>query len=127
MTVDVHGPAEAIVTEVAGLAPELAGAKKGQGSKPLASASERFTSYDVDAFEVPGGREENWRFTPMRRLHGLHDGSAAFDGTAADRRRRRSRGRPSRRSAATIPGSVRAAFRPTGSPPRPGRPSVKPP
>jgi Fe-S cluster assembly protein SufD len=70
------------VTEVAGLAPELAGAKKGQGSKPLASASERFTSYDVDAFEVPGGREENWRFTPMRRLHGLHDGSAAFDGTA---------------------------------------------
>jgi len=68
---------------VSGLAPELAGAKKGQGSKPLASASERFTSYDVDAFEVPGGREENWRFTPMRRLHGLHDGTAAFDGTAS--------------------------------------------
>jgi len=70
------------VENVAGLAPELKGAKKGQGSKPLASASERFTSYDVDAFEVPGGREENWRFTPMRRLRGLHDGSAAFDGTA---------------------------------------------
>ena len=68
--------------EVAGLAPELAGAKEGQGSKPLASASERFTSYDVEAFEVPGGREENWRFTPLRRLRGLHDG-AAFDGTAA--------------------------------------------
>jgi Fe-S cluster assembly protein SufD len=70
------------VENVAGLAPELKGAKKGQGSKPLASASERFTSYDVDAFEVPGGREENWRFTPMRRLRGLHDGSAAFEGTA---------------------------------------------
>ena len=69
-------------TEVAGLAPELEGAKKGQGESPLASASERFTSYDVEAFEVPGGREENWRFTPMRRLRGLHDGSAAFDGTA---------------------------------------------
>ena len=51
------------VENVAGLAPELAGAKEGQGSKPLASASERFTSYDVDAFEVPSGREENWRFT----------------------------------------------------------------
>jgi len=63
------------VENVAGLAPELKGAKKGQGSKPLASASERFTSYDVDAFEEPGGREENWRFTPMRRLRGLHDGS----------------------------------------------------
>ncbi|MGI5130545.1 Fe-S cluster assembly protein SufD [Pseudonocardia sp. CA-107938] len=71
------------MTEVAGLAPELAGAKKGQGSKPLASASERFTSYDVDAFEVPGGREENWRFTPMRRLRGLHDGTAALDGSTA--------------------------------------------
>jgi Fe-S cluster assembly protein SufD len=46
------------------------------------SRSRRFTSYDVEAFEVPGGREEEWRFTPMRRLHGLHDGSAVLDGTA---------------------------------------------
>jgi Fe-S cluster assembly protein SufD len=71
-----------MTAEVAGLAPELAGAKEGRGSKPLASASERFTSYDLEAFEVPGGREENWRFTPMRRLRGLHDGTAAFDGSA---------------------------------------------
>jgi Fe-S cluster assembly protein SufD len=42
---------------------------------------ERFTSYDVEAFEVPRGREEQWRFTPLRRLHGLHDGSAVADGT----------------------------------------------
>jgi Fe-S cluster assembly protein SufD len=70
-------------SEVAGLAPELKGAKKGQGESPVASASERFTSYDVDAFEVPGGREENWRFTPMRRLRGLHDATAAFEATAA--------------------------------------------
>lgn len=67
---------------VAGLAPELEGAKKGQGLSPLGSAGERFTSYDVEAFEVPGGREEEWRFTPMKRLHGLHDGSARFDGAA---------------------------------------------
>jgi Fe-S cluster assembly protein SufD len=66
--------------EVAGLAPELEGAKKGQGEPPVPSASQRFTSYDVDAFEIPGGREENWRFTPMRRLRGLHNGTAAFDG-----------------------------------------------
>ena len=32
---------------------------------PAASRAERFTGYDVEAFEVPGGREENWRFTPM--------------------------------------------------------------
>ncbi len=68
--------------EVAGLAPELKGAKKGQGEPPVPSASERFTAYDVDAFEVPGGREENWRFTPTRRLRGLHNGTAVFDGTA---------------------------------------------
>ncbi|MYW94793.1 Fe-S cluster assembly protein SufD [Amycolatopsis rubida] len=47
---------------------------------PAASRAERFTSYDVAAFEVPGGREENWRFTPMKRLRGLHDGSAVASG-----------------------------------------------
>jgi len=66
--------------DVAGLAPELKGAKKGQGEVPIASAGERFQSFDVDAFEVPGGREENWRFTPMRRLKGLHDGTADLQG-----------------------------------------------
>ncbi|WP_181780633.1 SufB/SufD family protein [Pseudonocardia pini] len=70
------------MTEVAGLAPELKGAKKGQGEIPVASAGERFTSFDVEAFEVPGGREENWRFTPLKRLHGLHDGTADLNGTA---------------------------------------------
>ncbi len=35
-----------------------------------------FTSFDVNAFEVPAGRDEAWRFTPLRRLRGLHDGSA---------------------------------------------------
>ena len=70
------------MTEVAGLAPELKGAKKGQGEAPVASAGERFTSVDVDAFEIPGGREENWRFTPLKRLKGLHDGTADLSGSA---------------------------------------------
>lgn len=43
---------------------------------------ELFTSFDVDAFEVPGGRDEIWRFTPLRRLRGLHDGSAPATGSA---------------------------------------------
>jgi Fe-S cluster assembly protein SufD len=38
-------------------------------------------SFDVNDFPVPGGREEVWRFTPLRRLKGLHDGSAVADGT----------------------------------------------
>jgi Fe-S cluster assembly protein SufD len=43
---------------------------------------ELFSSFDVDAFEVPHGRDEIWRFTPLRRLRGLHDGSAAATGKA---------------------------------------------
>jgi len=29
-------------------------------------------SYDPADFAVPRGREEEWRFTPLRRLRGLH-------------------------------------------------------
>ena len=52
--------------------PSLAGLNKG----------ELFSSFDVNAFEVPGGRDEIWRFTPLRRLRGLHDGSAPATGSA---------------------------------------------
>ncbi|MDA2890940.1 Fe-S cluster assembly protein SufD [Mycolicibacterium sp. BiH015] len=44
---------------------------------------ELFSSFDVNAFEVPGGRDEIWRFTPLKRLRGLHDGSAVATGWAA--------------------------------------------
>lgn len=44
---------------------------------------EQFSSFDVDAFEVPGGRDELWRFTPLKRLRGLHDGTAAVTGEAS--------------------------------------------
>ena len=37
-------------------------------------------SFDVADFPVPHGREEEWRFTPLERLRGLHDGSAVADG-----------------------------------------------
>jgi Fe-S cluster assembly protein SufD len=49
----------------------------------VANKGEQFSSFDVDAFEVPGGRDELWRFTPLRRLHGLHDGSAPRTADAA--------------------------------------------
>ncbi|GLW99772.1 Fe-S cluster assembly protein SufD [Microtetraspora sp. NBRC 16547] len=38
------------------------------------------SSYDVADFAVPTGREEEWRFTPLSRLKGLHDGTAAPTG-----------------------------------------------
>ena len=59
----------------------LATANKGQ-TLATANKGEQFASFDVEAFEVPGGRDELWRFTPMKRLRGLHDGSAAASGRA---------------------------------------------
>lgn len=35
------------------------------------------TSYAVADFDVPTGREEEWRFTPLRRLRNLHKGAPA--------------------------------------------------
>ncbi len=37
-------------------------------------------SFEVSDHPVPTGREEIWRFTPLKRLRGLHD-DAALDGT----------------------------------------------
>lgn len=56
----------------------LAGVVEGTGI----NKGELFSSYDVDAFEVPGGRDELWRFTPLRRLRGLHDGTAVATAAA---------------------------------------------
>jgi len=38
---------------------------------PDQSRAERRTSYDVADFAMPGGREEDWRFTPVDRLGAL--------------------------------------------------------
>ncbi len=40
-------------------------------SAPVSRLHER-RSYDPADFGVPDGREEDWRFTPLRRLRGLH-------------------------------------------------------
>lgn len=36
-----------------------------------------FTSFNVDDFAVPGGRDEVWRFIALRRIRGLHNGKFA--------------------------------------------------
>ncbi|GAA4911637.1 Fe-S cluster assembly protein SufD [Streptomonospora salina] len=38
-------------------------------------------SFESASFPVPNGREEEWRFTPLRRLRGLHQGREIADGT----------------------------------------------
>jgi Fe-S cluster assembly protein SufD len=46
---------------------------------PDVDRGERFSSHDPATFGVPSGREEDWRFTPLARLRGLHDGTAVAD------------------------------------------------
>ena len=65
---------------VEGIAANIA-TNKGQ-TLATANKGEQFASFDVNAFEVPGGRDELWRFTPLKRLRGLHDGSATASGQA---------------------------------------------
>lgn len=62
-------------------AANTAAAAEGTPGVPQASRGERLTSYDVADFAVPEGKEENWRFTPLKRLRGLHDGTALADAT----------------------------------------------
>ena len=47
---------------------------------PADARSERTLSRDPDAFPPLTGREEDWRFTPLSRLRGLHDGTASVTG-----------------------------------------------
>jgi Fe-S cluster assembly protein SufD len=64
------------------VASELTTAAEGTTAGSALNKGEIFTSFDVNAFEVPGGRDEIWRFTPLKRLRGLHDGSAVASGSA---------------------------------------------
>ncbi|KQU29154.1 Fe-S cluster assembly protein SufD [Rhodococcus sp. Leaf233] len=75
----MNNPLTGVMGAVASENPDSA---KEDKSKLVANKGAQFTSYDVNAFEVPSGRDELWRFTPLRRLRGLHDGSAVADGTA---------------------------------------------
>jgi Fe-S cluster assembly protein SufD len=52
------------------------------GPGPTGSPADRFTSRDPEAFEVPRGREEEWRFTPVRRLAEFLAGAPADDDAA---------------------------------------------
>ncbi len=45
----------------------------GGGSASYPSRGDRPTSFDLAAIPVPQGREEDWRFTPMRRIERLFE------------------------------------------------------
>jgi Fe-S cluster assembly protein SufD len=51
---------------------------------PLQARSERTTSYDVADFPVPNGREEEWRFTPIKALKALFEDAAGTETVKVD-------------------------------------------
>jgi Fe-S cluster assembly protein SufD len=50
-----------------------------ESTAPL-SRLHQHQSFSLDDFPVPTGREEEWRFTPLRKLRGLHRDSSAPSG-----------------------------------------------
>ncbi|MFG2842757.1 Fe-S cluster assembly protein SufD [Kitasatospora sp. NPDC048296] len=71
--------AGSIEVGTAGAGAQLAGPGTGRTGvqQPIDARVAVKPSYDVNDFPVPHGREEDWRFTPLHRLGGLHDGTAA--------------------------------------------------
>ncbi|GCD99530.1 Fe-S cluster assembly protein SufD [Embleya hyalina] len=70
--------AGSIAVREAGAENVLAGPGTGRSvAQPADARQVAAASYDVADFAVPTGREEDWRFTPLARLRGLHDGTAA--------------------------------------------------
>ncbi|SCG42959.1 Iron-regulated ABC transporter permease protein SufD [Micromonospora echinaurantiaca] len=51
-----------------------------QASAPPSTKSQALRSYDVADFPALTGLEEEWRFTPLKRLRGLLDGAGASAG-----------------------------------------------
>jgi Fe-S cluster assembly protein SufD len=73
-----------------------------EGSDRVASHLHPPGSFDVGDYPVPTGREEVWRFTPLRRLRGLHS-DTALDGAG-------------RYTVADVPVGVEAQSRPLDDP-----------
>ena len=76
--------AAAVSVAQPGAGSPLAGPGTGRThSEVLASRGERPTSFDPADFAALNGREEDWRFTPLKRLAKLHeaDSGAVADGT----------------------------------------------
>ncbi|WP_035841917.1 Fe-S cluster assembly protein SufD [Kitasatospora azatica] len=89
---DVNTPsgsttAGSIEVGTAGAGAQLAGPGTGRATvqQPIDARVSVKPSYDVNDFPVPTGREEDWRFTPLHRLAGLHDGSALTAATGEDK------------------------------------------
>jgi Fe-S cluster assembly protein SufD len=79
--------AGSIEVGTSGAGEQLAGPGTGRATvqQPIDARVAVKPSFDVNDFPVPTGREEDWRFTPLHRLLGLHDGTAAANATGQDK------------------------------------------
>lgn len=50
-----------------------------KNATPHNNKGDVFTSFNVEDFDVPQGRDEVWRFISLRKIRGLHNGSFAPD------------------------------------------------
>ena len=73
MSVQIDAPIEVVPTA----APDDSVAAVSAAVETLASHLHPVASYDLAAHPRPDGREEVWRFTPLKRLRGLLDDGAA--------------------------------------------------
>ncbi|AGN19292.1 Fe-S cluster assembly protein SufD [Corynebacterium glutamicum] len=48
-----------------------------KAATPHNTKGDLFSSFNVEDFEIPRGRDEEWRFISLRRLRGLHNGEFA--------------------------------------------------
>jgi len=70
--------AAAVTVNEPGAGNRLAGPGTGRAvSQPADARSERHASFDPADFPALTGREEDWRFTPLKRLRGLHESPVA--------------------------------------------------
>ena len=82
--------AAAVTVNEPGAGNRLAGPGTGRAvSQPADARAERHASFDPADFPAITGREEDWRFTPLKRLRGLHenpvaDGKVSVSVTAPD-------------------------------------------
>jgi len=70
------GAAQAAATPPSGAVPpgaSVRGHSHGTPGQPVDARKDVVRSFDLADFPALNGREEEWRFTPLARLHGLHN------------------------------------------------------
>jgi Fe-S cluster assembly protein SufD len=82
----LSAPSTSVASEI--LSPEtggFSGKPHSHGATPVPgdSRGERHRSFELADFDVPTGREEDWRFTPLHRLRHLHEDDTPAEGSVS--------------------------------------------